>query len=113
MLTPTTSGYFTIPILPKLSTVVVDCNTWLTKFVFANNRTIYQLYVFTVSRRPCKVMQIVVSRIVLMMMQSRILLIQGPSNKKKSHTGFKILGFIEIYIDLQIFRDLFDDYIFP
>ena len=56
-------------------------------------------------------MQIVVSRIVLMMMQSRILLMQGASNKKKLHTRFKILGLIEIYIDLQIFRDLFDDYI--
>ena len=53
-----------------------------------------------------KVMQIVVSRIVLIMMQSRILLMQGASNKKKSHMRFKILGFIEIYIDLQIFRYL-------
>ena len=35
---------------------------------------------------------------------------QGASNKEKSHTTFKIFGFIEIYIDLQIFRDLFDDY---
>ena len=49
-----------------------------------------------------KVMQIIVSRIVLMMMQSRILLMQGAGNKKKSHMRFKILGFI----DLQIFRDL-------
>ena len=50
-----------------------------------------------------KVMQIVVSRIVLMMMQSRILLMQGASNKKKSQMRFLNLGF---YRDLQIFRDL-------
>ena len=37
---------------------------------------------------------------------------QGASNKEKSHMRFKNLGFIEIYIDLQIFRDLFDDCIF-
>ena len=44
-----------------------------------------------------KVMQIVVSRIVLMMVQLRILLMRGASNKEKLHTRFKILGFIEIY----------------
>ena len=44
-----------------------------------------------------KVMQIVVSRIVLMMVQSRLLLMRVASNKEKLHTRFKILGLIEIY----------------
>ena len=44
-----------------------------------------------------KVMQIVVSRIVLMLVQSRILLMRGASNKEKLHTRFKVLRFIEIY----------------
>ena len=42
-----------------------------------------------------KVMQIIVSRIVLMLVQSRILLMRGASNKEKLHTRFKILRFID------------------